>query len=56
MEHGVGAHRRTLLDGLAGRVLEVGAGNGLILAYHPGTVTEVEPEPHLHASPRSPES
>jgi ubiquinone/menaquinone biosynthesis C-methylase UbiE len=43
-------HRRALLAGLAGRVLEVGAGNGLSFAHYPPTVTEVlavEPEPHL---------
>ena len=47
---GVADHRRTLLAGLAGRVLEVGAGNGLNFPYDPATVTEVvavEPEPHL---------
>ncbi|TDB89002.1 methyltransferase domain-containing protein [Actinomadura sp. KC216] len=52
MERGLGPHRRALLDGLAGRVLEVGAGNGLNFAHYPGTVTEViavEPEPHLRA-------
>jgi ubiquinone/menaquinone biosynthesis C-methylase UbiE len=43
-------HRRTLLAGLAGRVLEVGAGNGLNFAHYPAAVTEVlavEPEPYL---------
>jgi ubiquinone/menaquinone biosynthesis C-methylase UbiE len=43
-------HRRTLLAGLAGRVLEVGAGNGLNFAHYPPAVTEVlavEPEPYL---------
>jgi ubiquinone/menaquinone biosynthesis C-methylase UbiE len=43
-------HRRALLAGLAGRVLEVGAGNGLNFAHYPPTVTEVlamEPEPYL---------
>lgn len=50
MERGVGPHRRTLLNGLTGRVIEVGAGNGLNFPHYPGTVTEViavEPEPHL---------
>jgi ubiquinone/menaquinone biosynthesis C-methylase UbiE len=52
MESGVGAYRRTLLAGLSGRVIEVGAGNGLNFPHYPGTVTEViavEPEPHLRA-------
>jgi SAM-dependent methyltransferase len=52
MERGVGAYRRALLDGLSGRVIEVGAGNGLNFQYYPGAVTEViavEPEPHLRA-------
>ena len=43
-------HRRALLAGLAGRVLEVGAGNGLNFAHYPAAVTEVlavEPEPYL---------
>ena len=34
-------HRRELLAGLAGRVLEVGAGNGLNFAHYPPAVTEV---------------
>jgi ubiquinone/menaquinone biosynthesis C-methylase UbiE len=45
-------HRRALLSGLAGRVLEVGAGNGLNFAHFPPAVTEVlavEPEPYLRA-------
>ena len=43
-------HRRALLAGLEGRVIEVGAGHGLNFAYYPRTVSEVvavEPEPHL---------
>jgi hypothetical protein len=43
-------HRRALLPGLAGRVLEVGAGNTLNFAHYPPSVTEVvavEPEPFL---------
>jgi len=47
---GVGEHRRKLLAGLSGRVVEVGAGNGLNFAHYPETVTEViaiEPEPTL---------
>jgi SAM-dependent methyltransferase len=49
---GADAHRRRLLDGLAGRVVEVGAGSGLNFAHYPTTVTEVvaiEPEPTLRA-------
>src|SRR5678815_5315331 len=49
-ERGVRAHRRTLLDGLAGTVCEVGAGQGLNFPHYPGTVTRVlavEPEPTL---------
>jgi ubiquinone/menaquinone biosynthesis C-methylase UbiE len=44
---GVGAHRKELLAGLSGRVIEVGAGNGLNFAHYPPQVAEVvaiEPE------------
>lgn len=44
--------RQELLAGLRGRVLEVGAGNGLSFAHYPSSVTEVvalEPEPYLRA-------
>jgi ubiquinone/menaquinone biosynthesis C-methylase UbiE len=47
---GAGEHRRALLAGLQGRVIEVGAGHGLNFAYYPADVSEVlavEPEPHL---------
>jgi ubiquinone/menaquinone biosynthesis C-methylase UbiE len=47
---GVAEHRRTLLAGLKGHVIEVGAGNGLNFTHYPSEVTSVlavEPEPHL---------
>jgi ubiquinone/menaquinone biosynthesis C-methylase UbiE len=47
---GVEEHRKELLAGLAGLVVEVGAGNGLNFAHYPPSVSEViavEPEPHL---------
>ena len=43
-------HRRRVLEGLSGRVIEVGAGNGLNFPHYPTTVTEVlavEPEAYL---------
>ncbi len=52
---GQGEHRRELLAGLQGRVIEVGAGNGLNFAHYPPTVTEVlavEPEAYLRARAR----
>ncbi|MEU4780352.1 methyltransferase domain-containing protein [Micromonospora sp. NPDC023633] len=52
---GVAAHRRRLVAGLAGRVVEVGAGNGRTFAHYPGTVERVlavEPEPLLRAAAR----
>jgi ubiquinone/menaquinone biosynthesis C-methylase UbiE len=50
MDAEIGDHRQRLLAGLTGRVLEVGAGNGLNSPHYPATVTEVlavEPEPYL---------
>ncbi|MEV5505451.1 class I SAM-dependent methyltransferase [Streptomyces orinoci] len=47
---GLAAHRRELVAGLSGRVIEIGAGNGLNFAHYPDTVSEVvaiEPEPRL---------
>jgi len=45
-------HRRRLLEGLHGRVVEVGAGDGGNFALYPASVEEViaaEPERHLRA-------
>ncbi|MDG4832844.1 class I SAM-dependent methyltransferase [Solwaraspora sp. WMMD1047] len=50
---GAAEHRRDLVAGLSGRVIEVGAGNGRMFAHYPPEVTEVvavEPEPRLRAS------
>lgn len=47
---GMAAHRRQLLAGLAGEVIEVGAGPGFNFGYYPREVTRVvavEPEPRL---------
>ncbi|MDI9833438.1 class I SAM-dependent methyltransferase [Streptomyces sp. KAU_LT] len=47
---GMALIRERLLDGLSGRVLEIGAGNGLNFAHYPATVSEVvaiEPERSL---------
>jgi ubiquinone/menaquinone biosynthesis C-methylase UbiE len=48
-------NRKRMLAGLAGRVVEVGAGNGLTFEHYPATVTEVvavEPEPYLRERAR----
>lgn len=50
LKGGVAAHREELLAGLSGRVIEIGAGNGLNFAHYPGAVSEVvaiEPERSL---------
>jgi SAM-dependent methyltransferase len=47
---GLAERRRGLLEGLSGRVLEIGAGTGTNLAHYPPAVAEVvalEPEPYL---------
>jgi SAM-dependent methyltransferase len=52
MEREVGRYRDELLDGLRGRVVEIGAGNGMNFRHYPTTVEEVvalEPEPYLRA-------
>jgi SAM-dependent methyltransferase len=50
MEREAGAHRDALLAGLSGRVVEIGAGNGMNFAHYPPAVEEVValgPEPYL---------
>jgi ubiquinone/menaquinone biosynthesis C-methylase UbiE len=49
---GVADHRRRLLEGLSGRVVEIGAGTGATFRHYPTEVHEVvavEPEPYLRA-------
>jgi ubiquinone/menaquinone biosynthesis C-methylase UbiE len=49
---GAAEYRRALLGGLAGTVLELGAGHGLNFPHYPAEVTKViaiEPEPTLRA-------
>jgi ubiquinone/menaquinone biosynthesis C-methylase UbiE len=49
---GVGRLREELLAGMAGTLIEVGAGNGLNFGHYPESVSSVlavEPEPHLRA-------
>lgn len=53
---GIGPLRGELLAGLAGRVIEIGAGGGLNFAHYPGTVSEVvaiEPEAALRQAART---
>jgi ubiquinone/menaquinone biosynthesis C-methylase UbiE len=50
MERDIAERRDALLAGLTGRVIEIGAGNGLNFAHYPATVAHVlavEPEPYL---------
>jgi len=52
---GMAEHRRRLLAGLSGRVIEVGAGNGLNFAHYPSQVASllaVDPEPYLTEAAR----
>jgi len=49
---GAASHRRRLLEGVTGHVLEVGAGTGISFGDYPAEVVElaaVEPEPYLRA-------
>lgn len=49
---GTAEHRDRVLAGLSGRVLEVGAGNGMNFGHYPSTVAEVvalEPEDNLRS-------
>jgi ubiquinone/menaquinone biosynthesis C-methylase UbiE len=51
-KRGQGEHRRRLLAGLEGRVVELGAGSGTNFRHYPDSVTEVvavEPEDYLRA-------
>jgi ubiquinone/menaquinone biosynthesis C-methylase UbiE len=50
MEQEAGAHRDELVAGLTGRIVEIGAGNGMNFSHYPPAVVEVvalEPEPYL---------
>lgn len=50
LRRGENEHRRRALEGLAGRVVELGAGDGANFALYPSTVREViavEPEPRF---------
>lgn len=52
LERELGPLRRELMGGLEGRVLEIGAGNGMNFGHYPSSVEEVvalEPEPYLRA-------
>jgi SAM-dependent methyltransferase len=55
MERENGAYRDEMLAGLSGRVVEVGAGNGMNFAHYPAGVEAVvalEPEPYLRERAR----
>lgn len=49
-KHGAAEQRQRLLSGLEGRVIEIGAGNGMNFAHYPTSIDKViavEPDPHL---------
>ncbi|MEV7804244.1 methyltransferase domain-containing protein [Microbispora sp. NPDC088329] len=53
--NGLSGQREALVAGLSGRVIEIGAGNGLNFAHYPPSVSgvlAVEPEPRLRATGR----
>jgi ubiquinone/menaquinone biosynthesis C-methylase UbiE len=55
MEKEVGRYRDELLQGLTGRVVEIGPGNGVNFRHYPRSVDEViavEPEPYLRDKAR----
>jgi SAM-dependent methyltransferase len=55
MEKEVGVHRDELVAGLSGRVVEIGAGNGMNFGHYPHTVTQIlafEPEDYLREKAR----
>lgn len=52
-QRGATEHRRRLLAGLSGTIVEIGAGQGLNFPHYPAEVTEViavEPEPTLRSA------
>ncbi len=52
-QRGANEHRKRLLEGITGTIVEIGAGQGLNFAYYPATVTNViaiEPEPTLRGA------
>src|SRR2546421_13069499 len=53
MAHGQAEHHRWLLEGLRGRVMELGAGEGLNFPYYPPSVTQwLRLNPRITCEPR----
>jgi ubiquinone/menaquinone biosynthesis C-methylase UbiE len=55
-QRGAADHRRRLLEGLSGTVVEIGAGHGLNFPHYPSQVSEViaiEPEPTLRSQAKA---